>query len=59
MSKPRWVSKLFERRLFWVATGAFASALTMLSAQVIDRFYFNQPEELVIRGANLSDELKN
>ncbi|AXU18755.1 hypothetical protein C7W88_06405 [Novosphingobium sp. THN1] len=58
MSKTRWLSKLFERRLFWVATGAFASAIAMLSAQVIDRLYLNEPEELVIRGANLSENLK-
>ena len=58
MGKPRWLSDLFERRLFWVAVGALLPASVALSVTAYQTLQSRQGDVLVISASGISEGMR-
>jgi len=56
MRKPQWMRGLTQRRLFWVAAGAFASTTATLSAQAYVAMSRSSSDMLVIEATSGNQE---
>lgn len=58
MPRGSLLKSMPERRLFWVAIGAFGSALAMLSGSAVGEFRSQKSEVLVISIGGLSEKMR-